>query len=133
MAETGAKSGFGTTIAFNSNTYGEVVSVTGPNGTRTMIDATHMTSPDNCKEFIGGLIDSGEIQLECNFIKSHYLAAQTAMGLSASAAFTLTLPSSLGTCTGNGWVSSLGPPTAQIDDRVTYTMTIKCTGKATWA
>lgn len=75
MAETGATSGYGAVIGLSNDgtpavftPIAEVVAITPPGLSRTMIDATHLASPDNCREFIGGLIDSGEFSIDINFI-----------------------------------------------------------------
>lgn len=47
---------------------GEVNSITPPNETVDMIDATHMQSPGRMREFIAGLIDPGECAVEINYI-----------------------------------------------------------------
>lgn len=78
MPASGAKSGFGTLIELSDGggtpvftPIAEVVSIKAPGGKRTMIDATHMESPDGCREFIGGLLDRGEVEIGINFINTN--------------------------------------------------------------
>lgn len=44
----------------------EVVSISGPNGTLSLIDVSHLGSTR--KEYLPGLADNGTIDVECNFI-----------------------------------------------------------------
>lgn len=46
----------------------EVFNITPPSSVLDQIDVTHMQSPDRRREFISGLIDSGECSFEMNFI-----------------------------------------------------------------
>lgn len=47
---------------------GEVFNITPPGGTADRVDATHMKSPGRRREYIAGLIDSGEASFEINFV-----------------------------------------------------------------
>lgn len=49
-------------------TVAEVTSITPPGMSRDAIDATHEESPGAWREFVGGLKDGGEVQLELNFV-----------------------------------------------------------------
>lgn len=44
----------------------ECTAINGPDGTAALIDVSHLQSTR--KEFLPGLADSGQIQLECNFV-----------------------------------------------------------------
>jgi predicted secreted protein len=75
MAASGAKSGFGTLIELSDGgatpvftPIAEVLSIKGPSASRDTIEVTHMESPGGWKEFIGGLVEGGEITLELNFV-----------------------------------------------------------------
>lgn len=46
----------------------EVTNITPPPVERDMVEVTHMKSPGGWKEYIAGLKDGGECQLEMNFI-----------------------------------------------------------------
>lgn len=60
--------GDGTTITFGTSGFtGEIVSISGPNGTRLAIDGTHLGSTD-WKEFTAsGLVDGGEVSLTVHY------------------------------------------------------------------
>lgn len=73
---TAAKAGIGTTLKVGDGAsaevftlIGEVKNVNGPNVSNEQIEVTNLDSPNNFKEFIGGLKDGGEIQFEMNWIK----------------------------------------------------------------
>ena len=49
-------------------TIAEVGSITGPTLTRDIIDVTNQDSAGAYREFIGGLIDPGELSFDINYI-----------------------------------------------------------------
>lgn len=49
------------------STIANVVSISGPNRTRTTVDVTAHDSPDLYMEFLGSLKDPGQISLEINY------------------------------------------------------------------
>jgi predicted secreted protein len=126
MSASGAKSGFGTTLSVGG-AITEVVSVGGPKQTRTAIDVTHMASDNGYREFIGGLVDGGEVTCELNFIKS---VATTLTGFLTAVAqsCTIVLGGSLGTFTFTALVTGYELQ-SEIDDKVTASLTLKVTGK----
>src|SRR5690625_7740169 len=73
-------------IKHNGSTFtalGEVVNIEGGSDDTDLIDVTHMQSPNRRREFIGGLIECGEITVELNFapkVSTHQrlVAEQTA-------------------------------------------------------
>ncbi len=73
MGASNANPGYGTTLAISDGAtppiytdIAEVVSMAGPSITREAIDVTHLKSDGMCKEFIAGIIDSGELSLDLN-------------------------------------------------------------------
>ncbi len=52
-------------------TLANIVSVSGPNETLEALDATHMESTGAAKEFIGGLIDGGEVSAQLRYDPNH--------------------------------------------------------------
>ena len=46
---------------------GNVGTFSGPNSERETYDVTAHDSPSNFREFIGGLIDGGEVSVECHY------------------------------------------------------------------
>lgn len=131
MAASGAKSGFGTTLTVGGTAVTEIVEIGPPGLERNMIDVTNMGSDNAAREFIGGLLNGGEVSVKLQFKAS---VATTLVGYfteSAAKAHILTLPSSLGVFTYNAWIMSYKPQ-AVIDDKVTADVTFKVTGAVTY-
>jgi hypothetical protein len=75
MADTQAAIGYGTWMKKGGATPTgfadlgvEITNINPPGVTREAPDATHMTSPDKYREFIAGLMDAGEVQIEYNYV-----------------------------------------------------------------
>lgn len=60
-----AQIGHGSTVDFGTFT-AEITSIA-ISSEKEELDVTHMESPDERREFIGGLLDPGELTLELNF------------------------------------------------------------------
>src|SRR5215217_5974546 len=69
---TDAKIGYGTKYEIYSSSafveIGEVFSVTPGEANSDRVDATHMQSPGRRREYIAGLIDTGEASFEINWV-----------------------------------------------------------------
>lgn len=108
--------------------------ISGPNLSADTIDVTTHDSADGFREFIGGLKDGGEISLEGNFTDA--AAANVLITLFSSgevtSGATLTVPSTdtSGTAilTFDGIVTGYEID-APHDDKITFSATIKVTGK----
>lgn len=90
---TNAVSGFGTLLQLSDGavppatiytSIAEIAGLTGPGVTRNAIDATHMESPGESKEFIAGFIDSGEGTLDVNFLPNDATQSDLLTNLFAS-------------------------------------------------
>jgi predicted secreted protein len=75
MAPTKAKIGMGTLLSFGNGQTPETftllaerVTISGPGFSRDSLDATHMDSPNQWREFISGLKDGGEVTVEANYV-----------------------------------------------------------------
>ncbi len=130
MAASGAKSGFGTTLSIGGTAVTEIIEIGPPGYERTMIDVTSMGSDNAAREFIGGLLDGGEVSVKLSFLKAVATALMAYFTESAAKAHTLTLPSSLGVYTYNAWIKSY-KPAAVIDDKVSADLVFKVTGAVT--
>jgi hypothetical protein len=127
-ASTGIK-GFGSTLAGSSlGTVVEITTIGGPNIEVDDIELTHMASPNGYKEFIGGLIDGGTIDLTINYTKAQITALSAALGVSDT--ITITLPDT-STWVFGGYVKSLGQETP-MGDKISNSITIKASGKPTF-
>lgn len=113
----------------------EVFNITPPSETIDIIDATHMKSPGRRREFIPGLIDTGEMSLEMNFIPGG--TAETALdaeiGKLVTTNYRITFPD--GTTGSATWIFAgfvIGfEPAAPNEDKMTATVTIKVTSTIT--
>lgn len=138
MAATTAVSGFGTLLKLKSGTstttIAEVQSVTGPGLSRDTYDVTHMESPSGYREFVGGLVDGGEVSIDLNFLPPN--STQTTLrGLITSTAQTWNLvfpDASTTTWTMVAFVTAF-EPTAPHDDAMSASATLKLTGPVTFS
>lgn len=120
---------YGTTFTFSGIT-AQVTTITVGGISVNAVETTHLASANAAKEFIGGLIDAGELTLTLNMVKSNY--SSLAATLRSTAAFSLVLAGALGTLSGTGLITSLGIAVPE-DDRITNDVTIKITGLPTFA
>lgn len=72
MAETEAKIGYGTLLQFGDGaspevwtTLAEVVDIAGPGMETAIVNAGHMESPEATMEYIAGMIQPGEVTVQC--------------------------------------------------------------------
>ncbi len=73
MSASEAKTGYSTYLQVNdgSDNYenvAEVVSISGLSLSRDTTEVTHLASDDNAKEFIGNMVDGGELSFEVNYL-----------------------------------------------------------------
>lgn len=92
MSATAAQSGYFTTLQLSDGggtpvftTIAEISSISGPNLSRSIVDATHMQSDDGAKEFIGGLIDGTTFTCELNFVPTDATQADLLTQIAAAA------------------------------------------------
>lgn len=135
---TNTSIGYGATFARDSGggvfaDIAEVVSITPPQMSRDTPDATHLASPDGYREFISGLRDGGEISLELNFVPAD--ATQTLLRTDfdgdAPVDYQITFPDT-SNVTATAFVTALSP-SVPLDDKMALSVTLKVTGKPTWA
>ena len=137
MAATAGTSGFGTFLKRGDGTSSEtfttileVVNISGPGETLELIDATHMESPSNYREYLPSLLDSGEVTFDMNFLPSaaNQVGVRTDLTGRTKRNWELIFTDSTATkYSFAGYVTSL-EPSAQIDDKLSYSATIKVTG-----
>ena len=113
---------------------GEILSITPPNSQTEEVDATHFGSLNRRREYISGLIDDGEGQIEMNYVPGSITdalirGAQTS-GLSKN--YKIVIPDGAGAwnitgaCIVKGYERNI-----PIDDRMTATLTVRFTGAVT--
>lgn len=114
---------------------GEVFNITPPSSAVDQIDVTHMQSPNRRREFIRGLIDSGECSFEMNYVPGSdgdirlNEILDTPADESAAKNCRIIYPNNivhtfLGELTGY-------EPTIPTDDKMTATVTFKVSGTVT--
>lgn len=75
----------------NYTKVGEVLNITAPSITREAIDATHLESPDDFREFIAGLLDGEPCTVTFNYVPGATDALYTAI-LAGAGDFRITYP-----------------------------------------
>lgn len=123
-----------TLIGATTGTIGNVISVSIAGRTRDMIDKSTMDSTDKFREYMAGMADEGEFTAEINFDDTTGVIAaalNTAYQAATSEIWEITFP---GTATFQcpGIISdfSVNDP---FDDKITMSITIKLSGKGTFA
>lgn len=137
MAASAASSGFGAVFAYLSadpSTYtplAEVLSVTPPEIAVETIEVTHMGSDDGFREYIAGLKDGGEVTVNLNYVEASATLLQTLV-LAGVETFRITFAGS-STYTFSGIPTAFTFDDVVIDDKMAMSLTIKVTGKPTYA
>ena len=127
---SGGQSGFGTTLGGSTaGAIGEITAISLPGYERTAIDITTMASVAGWREFVGGLMDAGEITLTVWYTNA---LCTVVAGLIDNVAetWTITLPDTH-TWACSGFVTSLGGD-SPMDDGVVQNITIKLSGQPTY-
>lgn len=135
------KHGFGAKFFLHDGTslveIADVMSVTPPSPTVETIDTTTHASAGGVREFIAGLIDTGEGSIRVNWIPgstSDVLLAAAVLSRQVKA-FKINVPAGTGTrdFTGNCVVTGYEKDDVVIDDKMTAVLTIKASGLITEA
>lgn len=142
MPDTAVKIGYGSSFSIDRadsplvyDELAEVFSITPPSASVDMVDATHMQSPNQTREFISGLNDPGECSLEMNYIpgnaSDNILLAILALPVGATRRRTckIVYPNHI-VDTFSGELMTY-EPTLPVDDRMTATVTFKVSGIVT--
>lgn len=111
---------------------GEVFNITPPGGTADRVDATHMKSPGRRREYIAGLIDSGEASFEINFVPGS-ATDQFLRRLLTSGEIVqhqIEFPNGV-TVTYDASITGY-EKTVPLDDRMTATITVAPSGDEVW-
>ena len=131
---TNAIKGYGATLTFNSNTIGEIMSISGSRS-RTPIEIFTCDSADQAKEFLAGALDEGEITFHLVYDGSDagvYNDLHTDIQAGTLAAFTVAY-SDTSTHAGTAMISSLGTPGfGDADGFVELDVTLRVSGKTTY-
>lgn len=111
-------------------TVAEITNISGPNIKLDLIDATHMESPNAFREYIPSLLDGGELQFDVNYLPSddNQSALRQAQLDRVRKNFRIYWTDADGSIDRfAGYVTDFNP-SAQIDDKLKATCSIKITG-----
>jgi predicted secreted protein len=120
---------FGTTLSRGSTEIANITSLSPPGVTRETLNVTSHDSPDGYMQFVGGLIDGGEVTADINWSPSLDSTATLLGDLEDPdpVEYTIDFPD------GSSFTADLlitgFEPTANFDDKLTATLTFKVTGK----
>jgi len=130
---TSAGHAFGTTLKLAGNTIAELTNIGGMEISLETVDVTSHQSANAYREFIGGLLDTGEIAVEGNFYPGDatgQIALRTLQDTRATGAFIVTLPTAFATTwTFNAFVTMTKTGDQPIDGAVPFSASLKPTGK----
>jgi hypothetical protein len=128
-----AKWARGTVLKKGATAIGEIVSIDGPTLTRDPIEVTHLASPDSAREHIPSWTDA-EVSFDVNLLVNDPTHRQftTEMydPLAVAAAYTIEWSDGATPWTFNAFCTSF-EPTADFEDKLAATITLKITGKVT--
>lgn len=101
-------------------------------GTVDEVDASSFDSASATKEFIPGLVDSGEVNVQLMFRpgQTDYDGLGTAFRARTVQAWTIDHPLTTNKATFQGWIKSLGAAIPH-DDKMTARFSVKITGPVT--
>lgn len=128
----GAARGFGTTISKGATVIGYLTSITPPEVSTDSIETTVLDSADGYRTFMQGLRDGGEVSLSGYFeaTDAGQATLKTALDTGANDSYTITFPAGIGaTWTFTGFLTRYMTGEANLDDPLTFEITIKITGK----
>ena len=132
---TAAKTGFGTTLKRDGNVIAELTKIGSPKLKLDTEEVTNHQSADSYKEFIGTLLDAGEVSIEGNFIASDatgQIALVTDMNNKTLQAFIITFPTAVATTwTFSALVTSFEISEVDIKGVITFKAALKVSGKPT--
>lgn len=107
-----------------------------PSPTTDYQDVTNLDSTNRTREFVKGLIDPGEITLNCNYTSAGYEQQIADQAETAAIYYRATMPPLNGQVTGDVFTFRGYPtPAIQADDAgapMSMTVTIRITGAVTW-
>lgn len=123
-------SGFGTTVeGATTGEIGELTRVGLPGQEVNDIDVSTMQSPERWREFIAGMKDAREIQMDLLYEQDQLATVLAAVG-GTNENWTVTFPDGA-TFVCAGYIKSTGEA-APMDDKISQTIVIKLSGKPTF-
>lgn len=132
---TAAVSAFGTVLARNGTTVAELTNIGSPKLKLDTIDVTTHQSSDKYREYVGSLIDGGELSLEGNFKADDtdgQIGLITDLNARTLQTWTITFPASTGTVWSfSALVTAFEIDDAPVDGKFGFKATLKVSGKPT--
>lgn len=112
---------------------GEVINVTPGEASSDRVEATHMKSPGRRREYIAGLIDSGEASFEINWIPGGPtdILLRELFDSGETVEHKIVYPAGI-SCTYEAQITGYSKA-VPIDDRMTSTITVSVSGAESWA
>ena len=136
MTATAADIGYGALFGIEGNTPGtydtvvEATAITPLGMTRDKVEATHLMSPDQYKEYVAGLFDTGDAQITLNFAPSATDAIFAAFH-AASGKYQITFPNGV-MMRFAGFFTAYTPPELTPNGKMESTATVtRSSGKPT--
>lgn len=113
----------------------EVVNIDGPSDDAAQVEVTNMDSPGKSREYIGGLIDRGEVSFEANFLPQapSQKLLRTDMQNNVTRNYRLTFSDAAGSNVKFDAIVRSIRRTTPIDAPVRLNITLKVTGLPVWA
>lgn len=129
-----ASAAVGTTLSWNSTTVNELTSIGDLDTSADDIEVTDYQATDGYKEFIQGLKDGGELEIEGNFYPSDTGQSNLISDFNAGTTqeVVITLPGSIGAWTFDAYVKAFATQ-VPLDGKVGFSATLKITGKPVFA
>ena len=123
--------GHSATLSIAATAVGNIIGISGPEIQRDALDISTMDSATKHREFIPGMIDSGEVTAELNYDGTTIATLLKAQTTASASAIVITIPDGDGstnksTYSGTGFITALGHA-IPFDDKVTQTVGIKLT------
>jgi len=124
--------GFSSSVEINGVAVGELTDISGPSFSKDDIEVTNHSSAGGYKEFIGGLIDAGSIDLEMNGYFNNITASKALIELTAQTTATIAIYDVGHTeyilFVANGYLNSFDVSNP-VDDKVSMSASFKISGK----
>lgn len=136
MTASAATIGYGLQLTMATHLMPEGFSLDGPSAERDMIDVSNFQSPSGFKEFIGGLIDGGEVTLSGNYLpaNTYVKAFMTALVAfpQAVVACTIVLTDSGASVISFNALPKSHKPKGAVADKLSADFVLKVTGAITY-
>jgi len=126
--------GHGAILSIGGTAIGNIISISGPNQSRDSIDISTMDSTNKFREFIPGMLDSGEITVEINYDGTAAGSANDLNTMKTNTAQTILITfngTATSTASCSGFITAIGHA-IPFDDKVTQSVGLKLTGSLTY-